>query len=65
MQIGKYVTNAAVIGAALGAVSTAKKSSNMRKDWRRYLVWASWALGLALAISTVAMQDRDNDVQDN
>lgn len=61
MSIGKYVTNPGVIGAALGAVSTAKNTQAMRRDWRRLLVWAVWIAGLALAISSVAMQEEDQD----
>ena len=61
MSIGKYVTNPGVIGSALGAITTARKTSSMRKDWRRYLVWGAWLAGLALAVASVAMQDRDRE----
>ncbi|MBL3686527.1 hypothetical protein D3248_06120 [Leucobacter zeae] len=61
MSIGKYVTNPGVLGAAFGAVSTAKRTQSMRRDWRRLLVWGVWAAGLALAVATVAMQDRDEE----
>ncbi|MEV8337295.1 hypothetical protein [Leucobacter sp. NPDC077196] len=59
MSIGKYVTNPGVIGAAFGAVTTARRTGSMRKDWRRYLVWGAWVAGLALAIATVSMQEQD------
>lgn len=59
MSIGKYVTNPGVIGAAAGALGTAKKTQAMRSDWRRFLVWGVWLAGLALAIASVAMQERD------
>lgn len=61
MSIGKYITSPAVLGAALGAATTAKKTNAMPRDWRRYLVWGIWAAGLALAVATVAMQDRDTE----
>ena len=64
MSIGKYVTNPGVIGSALGAATTAKKTSSMRKDWRRYLVWGVWFAGLALSIASVAMQERDRQFED-
>lgn len=59
MQIGKYVTNPGVIGAAFGAVTTARRTGAMRNDWRRFLVWGVWLAGLALAIASVAMQEQD------
>lgn len=61
MSIGKYVTNPGVIGAAAGALGTARKTQSMRSDWRRYLVWGVWLAGLALAIASVAMQEADAD----
>lgn len=63
MQIGKYVTSPAVIGAAFGAIGTAKKASSMPRDWRRLLVWGTWAAGLTLAIASVAMQEQDRELE--
>ncbi len=59
MSIGKYVTNPGVIGAAAGAVGTARRTQHMRKDWRRFLIWGVWLAGFALAVATVAMQEQD------
>lgn len=59
MSIGKYVTSPAVIGAVLGAVTTARRTNGMRRDWRRYVIWGVWAAGVALALASVAMQDQD------
>lgn len=61
MSIGKYVTNPGVIGAAVGAVTTARRTQSMRKDWRRLLVWGVWLAGLALAVASVAMQEQDDE----
>lgn len=61
MSIGKYVTNPGVIGAAAGALSTARRTQSMRKDWRRLLIWGVWLAGFALAIATVAMQEQDEE----
>ena len=33
----------------------------MRRDWRRFLVWGVWLLGLALAVASVAMQEQDRE----
>lgn len=65
MQIGKFVTSPSVIGAAIGAIGTAKKASSMPRDWRRYLVWATWLAGFALAVASVAMQDQDREFEAN
>lgn len=61
MSIGKYVTNPGVIGSAIGALGTAKKTKGMRQDWRRYIVWGVWLAGLALSIAAVAMQEQDDE----
>ncbi|MFT4231615.1 MAG: hypothetical protein QM606_02405 [Leucobacter sp.] len=61
MSIGKYITNPGVIGAAAGALSTARRSQSMRKDWRRLIVWGVWLAGLALSIAAVAMQEQDDE----
>ena len=65
MSIGKYITSPAVIGASLGAIGTAKKAGSVPNDWRRIVIWGVWAAGLALAIASVAMHDRDEDFQAN
>ena len=59
MSIGKYLTNTAVIGAAIGALGTAKQTRQMPQDWRRILVWVIWAAGFALAIAGAAKQIDD------
>jgi hypothetical protein len=59
MSIGKYLTNAGVIGALVGALGTMRQTQQMPKDWRRYLIWVVWAAGLALALAGVAKQEDD------
>lgn len=61
IAIGKYVTNLSVLGSVAGVVSTARSTKDMRKDWRRYLVWAAWLVGVVLAIGNVAMQEREQE----
>lgn len=60
-EVGKYLTNIGVLGAAAGVVSTARRTSTMPQDWRRFLVWGVWIAGLVLAIAGVAMQNRDEE----
>lgn len=61
MSIGKYVTDPGVIGAAFGAIGTARRAQSMRKDWRRFIVWGVWLAGFALAVASVAMHDQDQE----
>ncbi|UTX54821.1 hypothetical protein KI794_11135 [Leucobacter aridicollis] len=61
MEVGKYLTNIGVLGAAAGVVSTARRTSTMPRDWRRLIVWGVWIAGLVLAIAGVAMQERDEE----
>jgi hypothetical protein len=65
VAIGKYVTNPGVIGAAIGALSTARRTQSMHRDWRRYVVWGVWAAGLTLAIASVAMNDSDRELNND
>ncbi|GAA1317277.1 hypothetical protein ACFSWE_10775 [Leucobacter albus] len=62
IEIGKYLTNIGVLGAAAGVVSTARRTSTMPRDWRRFIVWGVWVAGLVLAIGSVAMQERDAEL---
>lgn len=64
IEIGKYLTNLGVLGAAIGALSTARRTEAMPRDWRRFIVWGVWAAGLVLAIAGVAMQDREQQNPD-
>ena len=61
MSIGKYVTNAGVLGAAISALGTAKQTQSMPKDWRRFVVWGGWAASLLLALASVSKQLDDEE----
>lgn len=64
IEVGKYLTDIGVLGAAAGVVSTARRTNSMPRDWRRFIVWGVWIAGLILAIAGVAMQDRDAEFAD-
>ena len=64
IEVGKYLTNIGVLGAAAGVVSTGRRTNSMPRDWRRFIVWGVWIAGLILAIAGVAMQDRDAEFAD-
>lgn len=54
----KYLLNVGVLSALAGAVGIAKATQEAPKDWRTYLLWASWGIGVALAVGTVVQKDR-------
>ncbi|MGK0742273.1 hypothetical protein ACSHWG_10395 [Leucobacter sp. Z1108] len=61
MSIGKYLTNAGVLGSVFSAFGAAKQAQQMPRDWRRFLIWGVWAAGLALAIASAAKQQQDEE----
>lgn len=59
MKIGKYITNFGVLGAVAGAYGVMKQTKQMPSDWRRYVIWTMWLLGVVLAIAGVAKRQDD------
>jgi hypothetical protein len=47
-----------VISAIFGAVGVIKATASGPRDWRLLLMWISWAASLAIAIGTVADEDK-------
>ena len=58
MKIGKYVTNIGVIASLAGAIGVRRQTQRMPSDFRRVIVWAVWALGVALAVASVAKDEQ-------
>lgn len=54
----KFLTNGALISATLGFLPTLKRAKNQRRGWRAALIWASWALSVAIAVAGV-LDERD------
>ncbi|MDA3147871.1 hypothetical protein JSO19_10840 [Leucobacter sp. UCMA 4100] len=61
MKIGKYVTNLGVLSALTGVYGVSKQTKSMPADWRRYVVWTVWILGVVLAIGSVAKDTPETD----
>lgn len=59
MKIGKYVTNPGILGSLAGAIGVSKQAKEMPHDWRRYVVWLVWGLGVVLAVAAVAQDNED------
>lgn len=64
MGIGKYLTNAGVIGSVFGVLGTARQTKDMPRDWRRYIVWGIWGAGLLLTVISVAKQPEDEEFEE-
>lgn len=54
----KFLFNAGVLSAIAGAVGVAKATQDSPRDWRTYMLWASWGIGVALAVGSVLEKDR-------
>jgi len=59
----KYLLNGSVIGAAFGAWSVIQQTRKGPRNWLLILVWASWALSLAVAIGTVREKSKDLELE--
>lgn len=59
MKIGRYLLNTGIISSVLGAIGVAKQTKQMPHDWRRYLVWLSWAISFVLTVASVQKADSD------
>ena len=53
----KYLFNAGVLSAVASGMAVAKASRQGPKDWRLALLWASWGIGVALAIGAVNQRE--------
>lgn len=59
MGVGRYVLNSGIISSAIGALGVAKQTKKMPRDWRRFLVWATWGISFVLAVASVRKSDSD------
>lgn len=55
MKLGRYILSPLIVTTVIfGSISAARDAKTRKRGWRRYLVWAGWALSLALAVGEVA-----------
>lgn len=64
MGIGKYVTNPGIWGALAGSIGLARKHKRGPADWRGFVPWIVWVLGVVVAIANVAMAE-NSEVEDS
>jgi hypothetical protein len=60
----KYLFSGAVLGSIFGAVGVIKATTSGPRDWRLLLMWISWACSLAIAIGTVADEEKRRELAD-
>lgn len=53
----KYLFNAGVVSALTSGIGVAKATKQGPRDWRLALLWASWGIGVALAIGAVKQRE--------
>lgn len=53
----KYLFNAGFISSLTSAVPVLKATKSGPRDWRLALLWASWGIGVALALGAVAQRE--------
>jgi hypothetical protein len=53
----KYLFNMGVIGSLTSALPVVKATRQGPRDWRLGLLWASWIIGVALAIGAVNQRE--------
>ena len=53
----KYLFNAGVLSSITSAVAVVKATRTGPRDWRLALLWASWGIGVALALGAVKQRE--------
>ncbi|WP_413318908.1 hypothetical protein AA0Z99_01830 [Agrococcus sp. 1P02AA] len=53
----KYLFNAGVLSAIASGLGVAKATRQGPRDWRLGLLWASWGIGVALALGSVKQRE--------
>ncbi|BDZ56041.1 hypothetical protein [Agromyces marinus] len=58
----KYLFSGAVLSSLFGAISVIRTTKDGPRDWRLVLMWVSWAASLAIAIGTVADDEKRREL---
>lgn len=53
----KYLFNAGFISSLTSGVPVLKATKSGPRDWRLALLWASWGIGVALALGAINQRD--------
>ncbi|WP_353828829.1 hypothetical protein [Agromyces sp. SYSU T0242] len=58
----KYLFSGAVLSSLFGAVGVIRATQAGPRDWRLLLMWVAWAATLAIAIGTVADDEKRREL---
>ncbi|MBF4568802.1 hypothetical protein ITJ57_08465 [Plantibacter sp. VKM Ac-2880] len=58
----KYLFNGSMISAVFGGISALQATRQGPRDWKLILLWLSWGISLALAISTVLDESKQAEI---
>lgn len=59
----KYLFNGSMISAVFGGISALQATRQGPRDWKLILLWVSWGISLALAISTVLDESKQAELK--
>jgi hypothetical protein len=58
----KYLFSTAVLSSIFSAIGVLRATKAGPRDWRLLLMWVSWAATLAIAIGTVADEQKRREL---
>lgn len=58
----KYLFSTAVLSSIFSAIGVIRATAAGPRDWRLLLMWISWAATLAIAIGTVADEQKRREL---
>lgn len=60
----KFLFSTSVLGAVFGGFGTLQATLRGPRDWRLMLMWASWALSVAIAVGTVIKESENAELEE-
>jgi len=61
--VRKFLLSPAIWSSVFPAIGLARASKDGPRDWRLVLMWASFGIGLALAVGTVLEKSRQAEIE--
>jgi hypothetical protein len=56
--VRKFILNPGFLAALASGIGVVKMTREGPRDWRLGLLWASWGIGVALAVGSVIDEDK-------
>ena len=60
----KFIFNFSVLSSLFGAVGLAKTTASGPRDWRLVLLWVAWGINVAIAVGSVAEQNKQHELDE-